>query len=60
MDKSNNVFSIFLPILTHKYENETIQGEMILGQSPRSFIIVEECIMYMELDRVFKLGLEVL
>ncbi len=41
MDKSN-VFSIFLPILNHKYENETIQGEMILGQSPRPFIIVEE------------------
>ncbi len=59
MDKFN-VFSVFLPILTHKYENETIQGEMILGQPTRPFIIVEECIMYMETDRVFKLGLEVL
>ncbi len=49
MDKSN-VFSIFLPILTHKHKNETIHGEMVLGQSPRPFIIVEECIMYMESD----------
>jgi hypothetical protein len=59
MDKSN-VFPIFLPILTHKYGNETRQGEMIVGQSTSPFIIVEESIMYTELDQFFKLGLEVL
>ncbi len=59
MDKSY-VLPIFLPLLTHKYEPEMIQGELILGQSPRPFIIIEECIVHMEWDPVFKLGLEVL
>ncbi len=59
MDKSN-VLPIFLPLLTHKYETEMIQGELILGQSPRPFIILEECIVHMEWDPVFKLGWEVL